>query len=86
MIHSWYCQLLRSALSVGNILNFVYFAMIMKQVIQLILIMLVGTDDCVCVVFLWEETDVTPRGNRLSDRMTISHADARYRTLIEAVR
>ena len=26
--------------------------------IQLILIMLVGTDDCVCVVFAWEETAV----------------------------
>jgi len=28
----------------------------MKQVIQLILIMLVGTDVCVRKVFVWEET------------------------------
>ena len=34
----------------------------MKQVIQLILIMLVGTDVCVLVVFVWEETGV-PGGN-----------------------
>jgi len=34
----------------------------MKQVIHLILIMLVGTDVCVPVVFMWEET-VVPGGN-----------------------
>jgi len=28
----------------------------MKQVIQLILIMLIGTDVCVRMVFMWEET------------------------------
>ena len=38
--------------------------------------MLVGTDVCVPVVFVWEETGV-PWGNTpvwLSDHMTISHA------------
>ena len=38
--------------------------------------MYVGTDDCVCVVLMWEETKV-PGGNlpdRLGDHMTISHA------------
>ena len=34
----------------------------MKQVTQLILIMLVGTDVCVPMVFEWEETGV-PGGN-----------------------
>ena len=50
----------------------------MKQVIQLILIMLVGTDDCVPVVFVWEVTGL-PGGNppvELDDQITISHADA----------
>ena len=44
--------------------------------------MLVGTDVCVPVVFMWEET-VVPGGNSpvwLGDDMTISHADAGYRT------
>ena len=38
--------------------------------------MLVGTDDCVRVVFMWEETKV-PGENlpaQLGDHMTISHA------------
>jgi len=39
-----------------------YFTMIMKQVIQRILIMLVGTDVCGRMVFVWEETGV-PGGN-----------------------
>jgi len=43
-------------------LNFIYFTTITKQVIQLILSMLVGTDVCVPVVFVWEETGV-PGGN-----------------------
>jgi len=43
-------------------LNFIYFTTITKQVIQLILIMLVGTDVCVRMVFVWEETGV-PGGN-----------------------
>ena len=50
--------------------------------------MLLGTDVCVRMVFVWEETRV-PRGNPpvwLGDRMTISHADARYQTLVAAVR
>ena len=38
--------------------------MITKQVIQLILIMLVGTDVCVRMVFMLEETGV-PGGNPL---------------------
>ena len=33
-----------------------YFTTITKQVIQLTLIMLVGTDVCVRMVFVWEET------------------------------
>jgi len=37
-------------------LNFIYFTTITKQVIQLILIMLVGID--VRMVFVWEETGV----------------------------
>ena len=43
-------------------LNFIYFTTITKQVIQLVLIMLVGTDVCVRMVFVWEETGV-PGGN-----------------------
>ena len=39
-----------------------YFTTITKQDIQLIFIMLVGTDVCVLVVFMWEETGV-PGGN-----------------------
>jgi len=39
-----------------------YFTTITKQVIQLILIMLVRTDVCVRMVFVWEETGV-PGGN-----------------------
>ena len=39
-------------------LNFIYFKSITKQVIQLILIMLVETDVCVWMVFVWEETGV----------------------------
>ena len=38
--------------------NFIYFTTITKQVIQLVLIMLVGTDVCVPVVFVLEETGV----------------------------
>jgi len=41
----------------------IYFTTIRKQVIQLILIMLVGTDVCVPVVFVLEETGV-PGGNQ----------------------
>ena len=50
--------------------------------------MLVGTDVCVRMVFVWEETGV-PRGNPpvcLGDHMTISHADAGYRTQVAALR
>jgi len=53
-------------------LIFIYFTTITKQVIQLILIMLVGTDVCVRMVFVWEETGV-PGGNPpvwLGDHMT----------------
>ena len=45
--------------------------------------MLVGTDVCVQMVFVWEETGV-PGG--LGDQMTISHVDAGYRTWVAAVR
>ena len=56
-------------------LNFIYFTTITKQVIhvQLTLIMLVGTDVCVRMVFMWEETWV-PGGNPpvwLGDHMRI---------------
>ena len=50
--------------------------------------MLVGTDVCVRMVFAWEETGV-PGGNPpvwLGDHMTISHADAGFRTRVAAVR
>ena len=43
-------------------LNGIYFTTITKQVMQLILSMLVGTDVCVRMVFVWEETGV-PGGN-----------------------
>ena len=43
-------------------LNLIYFTMITKQVIQLMLIMLVGTDVCVWMVVVWEETGL-PGGN-----------------------
>ena len=43
-------------------LNFIDFTTITEQVIQLILIMLVGTDVCVRMAFVWEETGV-PGGN-----------------------
>ena len=39
-------------------LNIIYFTTITKQVMQFILIMLVGTDVCVRMVFVWEETGV----------------------------
>ena len=50
--------------------------------------MLFGTDVCVRMVFVWEETRV-PRGNPrvwLGDHMTNSHADAGYWTRVAAVR
>ena len=50
--------------------------------------MLIGTDVCVRMVFMWEETWV-PGGNPpvwLGDHMTISHADAGYRTRVTVVR
>ena len=75
-------------LHVFPILNYIYFTTIMEQVIQLILIMLVGTDVCVRMVSVWKETGV-PGGNPtvwLGDHMTISHADARYRSRVAAVR
>ena len=37
---------------------FIYFSTITKQIIQLILTMFVGTDVCVRVVVVWEETGV----------------------------
>jgi len=39
-------------LCLGIFLNFIYFTTITKRVIQLILIMLVGTDVCVGMVFV----------------------------------
>ena len=49
--------------------------------------MLVGIDVCVRMVFMWKETGV-PGGNPpvlLGDHMTISHADAEYRTRVAEV-
>ena len=43
-----------------------FFKTITKQVIQLILIMLVGTDVCVRMVFVWED----PEETQLSDLVT----------------
>ena len=54
-------------------LAFIYFTTITKQVKQLILTMLVGTDVCFPVVFVWEETGV-PGGKPhvwLGDHMSI---------------
>ena len=50
--------------------------------------MLVGTDVCVPVIFVCEETGV-PGGNPpvwLGDHMTISHADIGYWTRVAPVR
>ena len=50
--------------------------------------MLAGTDVCVRMVFVWDETEV-PGGNPpvwLGDHMTISHAAAGYWTRVAAVR
>ena len=50
--------------------------------------MLVGTEVCVRMVFVWEETGV-PGGNPpvwLGDHMAISHVDVGYRTRVAAVR
>ena len=60
-------------------LNFIYFTTITKQVLQLILIMLIGTDVCIRMVFVWEET-------QLSDLVTTSHADTEYQTRVAEVR
>ena len=46
--------------------------------------MLVGTDVCVWMVFVWEKTWGNPPV-WLGDRMTISHPDAGYRTWVAAV-
>ena len=48
----------RGMVVVSKSLNFIYFTTITKQVIQLVLIMLVGTDVCFRMVFVWEETGV----------------------------
>ena len=50
--------------------------------------MLVGTHVCVRMIIVWEETGV-PGGNPPvwhGDHMTISYADAGYRTGVAAVR
>ena len=47
--------------------------------------MLVGTDVCVPMVFVLEETGENPTV-WLGDHMIISHADARYWTWVAAVR
>ena len=50
--------------------------------------MLVGSDVCVPVVFVWEETGV-PGGDPpvwLGDYMTIPHADAGYWTRVAPVK
>ena len=73
---TWLSPILDFLYSNGGLsLNVIYFTTITTQVIQLILIMLVGTDVWVPVVFVWEETGV-PGGNPpvwLGDHMTISH-------------
>jgi len=50
---------------------------------QLIVIMLVDTDVCVRMVFVWEETGVLVGNPRAlpGDHMTISHSDVGYRRL-----
>ena len=47
--------------------------------------MLVGTDICVYVVFVWKETGGNPLV-LLGDQITISHANIGYRTWVAAVR
>jgi len=47
-------------------LNFIYCTTIKKQAKQLILIMLVGTDVCVRVVFVLEETKYPEKNTRLT--------------------
>ena len=58
----FFCQLNPKLKFQLKSLNFIYFTTITKQVIQLILIMLVGTVVCVRMLFVWEETGV-PGGN-----------------------
>ena len=41
-----------------------------NKYIQLILIMVIGTDDCVCVVFVWEQTWEYPEETHLSNLVT----------------
>ena len=50
--------------------------------------MLVGTDICVRMVFVWEETGVLGGNPPVwrGDHMAISHADAWYRTRVAAMR
>ena len=70
-----------------GLFSFIYLT-ITKHITQLILIMLVGSNVCVCVILLWEKTGV-PGWNPnvwLGDHMTISHADARYWTQVATVR
>ena len=50
----------------GLTLKIIYF---LKQILQLIQIFLIGTNVCVSVVVVWEETGI-PEGNHLSDLVT----------------
>ena len=50
-----------------------FFTTIMKQVVQLILIMLFGTDVCVQVVCVWEETGVLEGNDHLTCRRRVSN-------------
>ena len=77
IVQNGLAEMIPKTLFIKKSLKFIYFTTITKQVIHFILIMLVGTDVCVRMVFVWEET---------CDHMTISHADAGYRTRVAAVR
>ena len=74
--HRNYCHIRGICISFATLdtfsvcfLNFMYFTTITKRVKHLILIMLVGTDVRVSVVFVWEETGV-PEETHLSGLVT----------------
>ena len=72
-------------------LNFIYFTTINKQVLQLILISLVGTDVNTRGSLVWEEAGVPGENPRVQagDRYTLSHTttvDQGDRTRVAAVK
>ena len=79
---------LSQMLSITFFSYFKHVYILQRNKLYMILIMLLFTDVCVRMVFVWEETGV-PGGNPpvwLGDHMTISHADAGYQIRVVAVR